>query len=561
MQPTSCLILFAVLGLSSVAAQPLPASKPATSAKDFDFWIEHVDDALQKVRDEAVTELGRTGDPRALAVLVGCLQDPTRWSRYRVIRALNELGNAEAYDAVEPYLKDQDRDIRTEALEGLVKIDRDRALDHLRAFLKEGDSEVRMRAVWLIDKYPEAIARPLLAASFNDPSGEVRKWAAEAYLRAYRASACPEMLELMDSDPSPDVRDAIAEVIITRDLGTACTGAIAQLSEDSDPKVRLAVVRHLAYSELREKGSKAESARLLLARLNDPVSETRAAAVESLFKLHGGYDYRRDSLDPGHWSYAEAARRLHVPGEVAQAFLRRLGDSTPTVRRAVVEAVGGLRLREALPEIAKLLEDVDLSTRMAAVNALGKMGDAKVTGRLEALEATEKSFGAKMIVDLALVELGREAKRWRLIEALPFPAEIGIHRCVEAPAGLDRRLTVFVPPDHFSSANIDALCRYLDGEFPFPVSMSVSIETDRERIDRARDPLYGYAGSRILSNEERLEYAREEAGFKNTYLFAYLMRNSSRAAAYLTLPQNPAESRVIVFRGENPWDHMKPIDR
>ncbi|RPJ84174.1 MAG: HEAT repeat domain-containing protein, partial [Acidobacteria bacterium] len=519
MRLASCLILLLALGYPSIVAQPVTPSQQAPRAKDFDFWIEHLDDPLQKVRHEAVSELGRTQDPRAVPVLIACLGEPVRWSRYHVIRALNELGDPEAYEAVEPHLKDTDWRVRTEALEGLVKMDKDRTLEHLRTFLKESDSEVRLRAVWLIDEYPEAIARPMLAACFSDPSVKVRRWAAESYLRAYKASACPEILELMHTDPSQDVRDAIAGEIITREMGTPCSGAIAQLSEDPDPKVRLAIVRFLAFSELREKGSKEESVRLLLPRLRDSMAEIRVEAVMGLFELHGGYDWQRDNLDPSQWTYADAAKRLYLPGEVAQALIESLKDAEPAVRRAATEALGGLRVREAIPDITKMLEDRDPGLRMAAVNALAKMRSTETIERLQKLESTEPSLGSTAIIDLALVDLAkREPKRWVSLDALPFPAELGIHRCVEAPAGLDRRLTVFLPPEQFSVAHVEALCRYLDAQFPFPESMSVTIETDRQRIDRARDPLYGHSGSRIFSNEERLQFARESAGFKNTYL-------------------------------------------
>jgi|GEM_PF-6671173 len=84
---------------------------------------------------------------------------------------------------------------------------------------------------------------------------------------------------------------------------------------------------------------------------------------------------------------------------------------------------------------------------------------------------------------------------------------------------------------------------------------------EAQRQDGARDPIHGWSGSRRLSNEERLESARAADGFKNTYLHAYMMRGNNSAAAYFTLPGSPDESRVIVFRGTNPWGHIKMIER
>src|SRR5688572_6217966 len=120
-------------------------------------------------------------------------------------------------------------------------------------------------------------------------------------------------------------------------------------------------------------------------------------------------------------------------------------------------------------------------------------------------------------------------QNWMAIEGLDFPVEIGIHEVVEAPVGEGRRLTVFLRPQDFNETNLEALCRYFSAEFPVPEQMSISIETDRTRIEQRRNDLGGCAAGVSYHVEQEVETARRMA-VPNRYLYGYYTRDERREA-------------------------------
>lgn len=60
---------------------------------------------------------------------------------------------------------------------------------------------------------------------------------------------------------------------------------------------------------------------------------------------------------------------------VVDALLYRLNEDTLYLREAVIQSLGKIGNREALPYLIRALEDKHLAIRMSAVNALGSMND------------------------------------------------------------------------------------------------------------------------------------------------------------------------------------------
>ena len=62
------------------------------------------------------------------------------------------------------------------------------------------------------------------------------------------------------------------------------------------------------------------------------------------------------------------------------ALLRHLGDRHETSRAVTAAALGLLKVREAVPHLARLATDPSEGVRLGAVEALGRIGEARASG-------------------------------------------------------------------------------------------------------------------------------------------------------------------------------------
>lgn len=125
------------------------------------------------------------------------------------------------------------------------------------------------------------------------------------------------------------------------------------------------------------------------------------------------------------WSAAEpgaVALLSKLRGEAHQAlvtvFLRRgvarravheLQARSPVRRARAAEVLGNLELREAVPELCRLLDDRHRDVRVVAVRSLGRVGDPTAAWRLIAcLDRTDAV--PSLLVTHSLVQLGAEAQ-------------------------------------------------------------------------------------------------------------------------------------------------------
>ncbi len=75
------------------------------------------------------------------------------------------------------------------------------------------------------------------------------------------------------------------------------------------------------------------------------------------------------------WNGIVALGNFKGDPRVADALLYRLNEDTLYLREAVIESLGRIGEREALPYLISALGDKHFSVRMSAVRALGEMGD------------------------------------------------------------------------------------------------------------------------------------------------------------------------------------------
>lgn len=123
----------------------------------------------------------------------------------------------------------------------------------------------------------------------------------------------------------------------------------------------------------------------------------------------------RLSVDPSglrlaYWPRVWAARALWYLGDAAAGpvLIQGLSDSHWRVRMTCAQAIGRLRVENAIDELVEVLGDDHERVRAAAVTALGRVGDPHAIDRLRLLLGNS-SDGANGRVERALKQI---ESRW-----------------------------------------------------------------------------------------------------------------------------------------------------
>ncbi len=140
-----------------------------------------------------------------------------------------------------------------------------------------------------------------------------------------------------------------------------------------------------------------ETARIFAAleasALGDRAPEVRRAAVRSLGKILSGLAFARKMQK------AVANTTTEADVEPIQVVIRAMADGSNQVRREAAEAFGHLETvtkikpglaSEAVPSLERLLGDLDPGTRLAAVNALGRIDEPPARLRAQVVALMER---------------------------------------------------------------------------------------------------------------------------------------------------------------------------
>jgi putative membrane-bound dehydrogenase-like protein len=419
------------------------------------------------VRREAAIALGKLGDPSAAPTLMAALGDPdtfAAWSIRHALRALNTW-DSEALTAAlldprrrEDALKLCDEVWATPVVDGLI-----------RALPGTEPAETRAKVVatlaGLYRKYPPwsgawfgtnplagqfprktepwdpaAMARVQagLSVAFKDASPAVRLQAIAGLLLVGR----PALVTLragLATEKDPRNLAALAQGLgVLQDFVAApALGAIVLNASQPEP-VRVAALD--ALSSLR--GPQALTARITLVYDPNAPAALVARALPALGRegiippndLAGFLDHADPSIRAS--ALLALTARKKTPDEVKQGVLARLDDASPEVRRAAVEAVVALNLREAVPKL--LVSALKESSRSEATIALASMPDPRALPLFLAA-IKDRSPDVRKAGESALLAI-RETVKTRLEKA----AQSGEF---EGPAALalERVLTRFRP--------------------------------------------------------------------------------------------------------------------
>ncbi len=331
------------------------------------------------VRLAAVAALGRRRDPEAVPVLVHLLSAREPTMRMQVVSALGEIGDAQSITALLPLLRDPDAAVVGKVVTALSRTKAPSAVTPLLAALQHPDWRVRAAVARHLEAWEDARIPPALAAALEDTSALVRFYARQSLLKL---GVAPDTL----------LRPALGQ-----GPPRGWYGAYATLHELAPESVR---------DELRRS-------------LDAPDPKTRALAAA----LARGYP------DPDTlvllWQRLDAETRFTVRwwlvraladfGEAArEGAMKRARSKNPRLRADAMRVLGWLPAnRESQSILREGLADVENQVRSAAVEALGRIGDASALAPLLARQSGAFTIAPDELMDalLACGESGRAVLR------------------------------------------------------------------------------------------------------------------------------------------------------
>jgi HEAT repeat protein len=289
--------------------------------------------------------------------------------------------------------------IRGKVVEYLVRQGH-RVVELLIEQLDAEDLDTRHAAVVGLGRIGDRRATaPLVTVLLNEPG--LRVATAGALARIGDGAAFAALLGLV-GDPDPAVRQAVVAAL--NSIGHPEMAArVAPLLRDDDACVRESAVRIAGYFGYQP------CAGDLLAACRDPEAAVRRAALEHLAFLDDPRAVETllgalDDRDPVMRAAAVQSLGRVDDDRVGLPLLTALGDADPWVRYFAARALGDHRHAPAVDELTRAaMDDPAGHVRLAALDALGSIGDPAAIPAIAALSASEDSERAAA----ALRALGR----------------------------------------------------------------------------------------------------------------------------------------------------------
>jgi putative membrane-bound dehydrogenase-like protein len=212
--------------------------------------------------------------------------------------------------------------------------------DALDRVLADPDRSVRLAVMQRMEREKIPIRRPTLDRWLAEDRQPERVAALLAVLRDRPGADVRKLIAAVAKDPRHTPANRLAALdLLVQGLDVAAEKQLLELAEAvEDGPVLAAVLRHLG------RRPRLEATTFLLARLQSPRAEVRAASLDAL----------------------AARRTTAAAGKVVQL----LGDPDGQVRRAAAAAAGQLRISSARVVLLKLTQDPEPAVRRASLDAL-----------------------------------------------------------------------------------------------------------------------------------------------------------------------------------------------
>ena len=347
----------------------------------------------------------------------------TSWDTNTRKFSLQTLGlcgpSADVYsDQVAKCLDDEEPAVRRAAAVALGKLRASSETSALLAALRDTDAEVRCEAARALGQVSAKVVSPhvsKLVALHQDADEEVGLAAVSCLVAVGQAKA----LAPFTSSAFPTVaKAAVMEIGRCPIARTGNAGCLSSALSHKDTAVRMAAAQ--ACGELGAECAE-EHLQALASTSADRHVKVRRTAVQALGRLGSlAADYLvrffRDPDDSLRHFAAETMGSLDdaVAAEVTAKSLTE-SQATSTQRQCALLALGKMKAgQDHAAAVAACLDDADLATRLAAIQALSGLKSADYAPRLEQLRK-DPAAGVRIAAVSALAKMGERGAAAALI--------------------------------------------------------------------------------------------------------------------------------------------------
>ena len=380
-------------------------------------------------RQSVIAALNSIGHPDMAARIAQRLGDPDPLVRESALRIAGYFGYPECLEQVLQCCHDPKETVRRAAIESLAFFEDPRVLPALVTALEQQSPSVRAGAAAALMRVEPSAAVDALARALGDSDPWVRYIALKSLGSIGDTRVVSNVLKTLRQDPAPHVRLAAIEVLGR--LGpTEAWEVLEPLARSSDPDIGSAAIRALGHLE------RVEVLPALEGFLRAPEPWQRVAAVAAatlrsdarianLLQWLAAVDDDGDVVEAAIQGLAKIARRQDLQGaEAARALVALTAE--PRRREAAVEALSELPTRR-IGDVARGLGDPSPAVRCASVDALGRM---QQPGASRALEAAldDANPAVRLAAIRALKNLGTREPQRKLMTLARTDPEAEVRR-------------------------------------------------------------------------------------------------------------------------------------
>ncbi len=251
-------------------------------------------------------------------------------------------------------------------------------LDHLLANLRSSDPEVRRRTARVLGQLGEDQAIPPLLDLLADQEQAVAEDAARALAQIRGREVAARLVPLLSVE---QVRLRNRAMELLRRLGTDAPDLILDILEESDPDLRIFAADILGHIQGPGVG------KALVRALDDPDPNVRTAAAMSLGRRRDGSAVRAlvSHLDDDPWVAFTVTQALAQIGDPAavEPLIRLISQGPDHLQAAAVDALGRLGDARAVPHLLAAAGRVSADLLEHLVGALLSCADPTVLRRLD----------------------------------------------------------------------------------------------------------------------------------------------------------------------------------
>jgi HEAT repeat protein len=330
------------------------------------------------VRQAAVSAINSIGHPDTEQSVNALLQDAQPLVRESATKIAGYFGFPSCFEHVLERSEDPDARVRRVAIEHLVLFDDPRTIAAIGEAFASSESNSRAAAARAVAQLDSEQAAPLLGPALADPDLWVRYHAIRSLIALEIKGFDDTLLSIANGDPAVPVRSAAIEA-----LGVLCVEAaapmLAMLARNDEHVISVAAIEALGcladpdgMRTLMEiaAGTNAENRRAALRSLARHADSTAVAEICGLALAQAGTPTMQEAIDA-----LARARTPNAYGALVDLIRH------PACRAPAISALAGVGF-DVAPALERALRQRETEIRLAAVQALARMKDARAVALL-----------------------------------------------------------------------------------------------------------------------------------------------------------------------------------